>query len=119
MKKLFTIFLLTAAASGCAGFKPDYVVRDASENSRPSWIVQKNAHKSDDSGNKKNYRYYVGDAENPDQNLCLNLAESRATQKDAHPFEFTATRGAPRQTPLDRDRPQYRVHAVHAMFSEF
>lgn len=43
----------------------------------------KNAHKSDNSGNKKNYRYYVSDAENPDQNLCLNLAESRATQKVA------------------------------------
>lgn len=83
MKTLLTILFLTAVTSGCAGFKPDYVVRDASENSRPSWIVQKNAHKSDDSGNKKNYRYYVGDAENPDQNLCLNLAESRATQKVA------------------------------------
>ena len=83
MKTLLTILFLTAVTSGCAGFKPDYVVRDASESDRPSWIVQKNAHKSDDSGNKKNYRYYVSDAENPDQNLCLNLAESRATQKVA------------------------------------
>lgn len=83
MKRLFSLLILTATAAGCAGFKPDYVVRDASEKSRPSWTVQKKAHKSDDSANKKISRYYVSDAENPDQNLCLNLAESRATQKVA------------------------------------
>jgi len=83
MKKLFYILPVIALTSACASFKPDYVIRDASENSRPSWTVQKNAYKSDDSANKKKYRYYVNDAENPDQNLCLNLAESRATQKVA------------------------------------
>lgn len=83
MKKIISATILTLALSACAGFKPDYIVRDASENSRPSWTVQKNAYKSDDSANKKKFRYYVNDAENPDQRLCLKSAEARATQKVA------------------------------------
>lgn len=83
MKKIISATILTLVLSACAGFKPDYIVRDASENSRPSWTVQKNAYKSDDSANKKKFRYYVNDAENPDQRLCLKSAEARATQKVA------------------------------------
>lgn len=83
MNKKHLAVSLTLVLSACAGFKPDYVVRDASENSRPAWTLQKNAYKSDDSANKKKFRYYVNDAENIDQRLCLKSAEARATQKVA------------------------------------
>ena len=83
MKKLFYLIPVIAVTAACAGFKPDYVVRDASENSKPDWTEYKNAYKSDDKANKKNYRYYVNDATSPDQDLCLNLAESRSTQRVA------------------------------------
>lgn len=83
MKKLIYALSAVTLTAACAGFKPDYVVRDASESSKPSWTINKNAYKSDDSANKKKFRYYVNDAESPDRNLCLNLAESRATQRVA------------------------------------
>lgn len=83
MKKLFYTLPLVALTAACAGFKPDYIVRDASENSPPSWIIQAKAYKSDPKSDEKKYRFYVNDAESPDQNLCLNLAENRATQRVA------------------------------------
>lgn len=79
--------LLTVSAlcllSACASFKPDYVVTDASQSSRPSWIAQSKAHKIDSSSEAKQNRYYVNDAQNVNQRLCLKAAETRATQKIA------------------------------------
>ena len=79
--------LLTVSAlcllSACASFKPDYVVTDTSESSSPSWISQSKAHKIDSSSEAKQHRYYVNDAQNVNQRLCLKAAETRATQKIA------------------------------------
>lgn len=79
--------LITASVFGllaaCAGFTPDYVVTDASENSKPSWTVQSKAHKIDSSSEAKQNRYFVSDAQNVNQRLCLKAAETRATQKIA------------------------------------
>ena len=79
--------LLTVSAlcllSACASFKPDYVVTDASKSSSPSWIAQSKAHKIDSSSEAKQNRYYVNDAQNVNQRLCLKAAETRATQKIA------------------------------------
>lgn len=83
MKKHLVTLSAICMLSACAGFEPDYVVRDASETSVPSWTVQKKAHKADSSPDTKEYRYFVSDAHNVNQRLCLKAAETRATQKVA------------------------------------
>lgn len=83
MKKTLYIAPLFALTVACAGFKPSYKIVDASENSRPNWLVYQNAYKSDKKPDEKKFRYFLNDAENLDQNLCVNLAETRATQRVA------------------------------------
>ena len=57
--------VLTVAAvsllTACAGFKPDYEVKDASETSKPAWTVQSKTAKIDSSAERKTNRYYVSD----------------------------------------------------------
>lgn len=84
MKK--NLVALTAAIcllSACSSFKPDYVVTNASEKSAPKWIAQPKASKVDSGSEAKKHRYYVNDAQNVNQRLCLKSAETRATQKIA------------------------------------
>ncbi len=83
MKKMTVALLALCSVSACASFKPDYEVKDASESSRPAWTVQNKAYKSDDSDAKNTHRFFVEDAENVNQRLCLKSAEARATQKVA------------------------------------
>ncbi|MBR1778169.1 MAG: hypothetical protein IJ752_06260 [Alphaproteobacteria bacterium] len=83
MKKHLAALSTLCLLSACAGFKPDYVVKDASESSAPSWTVQSKAHKVDSSSEAKEHRYFVNDAHNVNQRLCLKAAETRATQKVA------------------------------------
>ena len=78
---------LTVAAlsllTACAGFKPDYEVRDASASSKPAWTVQSKTAKIDSSSERKENRYFVADAVNVDKGLCLRSAEVNATRKIA------------------------------------
>ncbi len=81
-KQLLTVSALCLLAA-CAGFKPDYVKTDGSEKSVPAWTHQSKAHKIDSSSEAKKNRYFVADAQNVNQRLCLKAAETRATQKIA------------------------------------
>ncbi len=83
MKKLLITVCTASLLASCASFTPDYVVTDASESSAPSWIAQSKAHKIDSSSEAKQNRYFVSDAQNVNQRLCLKSAETRATQKIA------------------------------------
>ncbi len=83
MKKYLMTVPALCLLSACAGFTPDYDITDASETSRPSWIVQSKAHKIDSSSEARENRYFVSDAQNVNQRLCLKSAETRATQKIA------------------------------------
>lgn len=79
--------VLTVAAlsllTACAGFKPDYEVKDASETSKPAWTTQSKTPKIDSSAERKTNRYFVADAVNVDKGLCLRSAEVNATRKIA------------------------------------
>ncbi len=83
MNKILYIIPSFLALVACSSFEPDYVIREASNNSKPTWTAQENAHKSDDSSNKEDYRYFNAEAQNPSQRLCLKSAEVRASQKIA------------------------------------
>lgn len=79
--------VLTVAAvsllTACAGFKPDYEVKDASDSSKPAWTVQSKTSKIDSASERKENRYFVSDAVNVDKGLCLRSAEVNATRKIA------------------------------------
>lgn len=79
--------VLTVAAvsllTACAGFKPDYKVKEASDSSKPAWTVQSKTSKIDSSAERKTNRYFVADAVNVDKGLCLRSAEVNATRKIA------------------------------------
>lgn len=79
--------VLTVAAvsllTACAGFKPDYKVREASDSSKPAWTVQSKTSKIDSASERKTNRYFVSDAVNVDKGLCLRSAEVNATRKIA------------------------------------
>ena len=83
MKKYLITVSALCLLSACAGFTPDYDITDASETSKPSWTLQSKAHKIDSSSEAKQNRYFVSDAQNVNQRLCLKSAETRATQKVA------------------------------------
>lgn len=83
MKKHLITLSAFCLLSACSSFKPDYVVTDASESSKPFWTQQSKAHKIDSSSEAREYRYFVNDAQNINQRLCLKAAETRATQKVA------------------------------------
>ncbi|MCQ2914513.1 MAG: hypothetical protein MJ247_04900 [Alphaproteobacteria bacterium] len=84
MKKIYSVLALAALTSACSTFKPDYEVVNASHEKAPKWITQENAYKADDgSGSKTTHRYFVDDATNLNQRLCLKAAETRATGKIA------------------------------------
>ncbi|HBO59117.1 MAG TPA: hypothetical protein DD624_04325 [Alphaproteobacteria bacterium] len=77
--------VLTVAAvsllTACAGFKPDYEVKDASEASKPAWTIQSKTAKIDSSSERKTNRYYVSDGMGATQRLCLRDAEANAKRK--------------------------------------
>ena len=79
---LSAIYLLSA----CAGFQTDYVVKENSEHSlyAPAWTVQSRAHKIDSYSEAKLYHYFLGEANDAKQRLCLKNAEMNALQKTAY-----------------------------------
>ena len=82
MKKVTLCMAALSVLAGCASFKPDYVVRDASENTPPAWLVvpEKAAKEKSE---LKSHRFYISDAENVNKRLCTQQAEAQATQKVA------------------------------------
>lgn len=82
MKKVVIVLSALTLLAGCSSFKPDYVVRDASEKSAPDWI----ADADEAARNKKElaeYRFFISDAENVNKRLCKQESEAQATQKVA------------------------------------
>lgn len=83
MKRSFISVFAVSLLSACVHFLSTYNVTDSSHNFRPSWISQFRAHKSDSSDEAKLNMYFVSDAQNVNQRLCLKSAETRAIRKIA------------------------------------
>ena len=66
-------FLSLSLLVSCTSFKKDYVITDASRNSKPSWV------KTEKKENDNNYYYFVSSANNANQRLCEKSAIARAT----------------------------------------
>jgi len=85
IKKLLALFFVVCLLFACVQIKHDYIVKENSERSlfAPAWIIQSKAYKIDSSVEAKQYRYFVSDAYNANQRLCLKSSETNATKKIA------------------------------------
>ena len=83
--KFSAVFSAIGMLFACVQIKQDYVVKENSlhSSSAPAWIYQSRAHKADPSSDTKQYRYFVSDAQNANQRLCLKLSEKNAMKKAA------------------------------------
>ncbi len=93
MKSVFGILMLSALTLvGCASKsptvvkeetikveKPDYVIKEVSQPTRPAWILTPPA--GDDAKEHKKSRYFVNESSNVNQRLCVRSAEARATSQ--------------------------------------
>ena len=77
MKKIL-ICVVICLLSACSSFKPDYVVKDASLSSRPSWLNEP-IKAAKNSKEEKEFLFYVGNEENVNKNLCITGSSVRAT----------------------------------------
>ena len=85
VKRFFIVFLTIGFLFACVQIKRDYIVKENSlhSSSAPAWIFQSRAYKIDPSSETRQHRYFVSDAQNENQRLCLKLAEINATKKIA------------------------------------
>ena len=60
---------------------PDYVIKEASQPTRPSWILDPIL--GDEAKERKKNRYFVSDSKNINERLCVRSAEARATSQIA------------------------------------
>lgn len=74
MKKINAVIILSLCIlNACTTFKKDYVITDASRNSKPKWVKME----SKESDNE--FHYFVSYANNANQRLCEKSAIARAT----------------------------------------
>lgn len=79
MKKHLIICCVIGFVTACSSFKPDYIIRDASLTSRPSWFVEpKEA--ANDSKEAEEFSFYKGETENVHKRLCETGAKVRAAE---------------------------------------
>lgn len=71
----------TEAPQADRDFQIDYVLVDASQGERPSWIL--NPHVSDDSDKRDMNRYFVSEANRNQKRLCTKSAVARANARIA------------------------------------
>lgn len=58
---------------------PDYVIMEASQPTRPAWILDPML--GDEVKERKKSRYFVNESKNVNQRLCVRSAEARATSQ--------------------------------------
>lgn len=61
--------------------KPDYVILETNQPTRPAWILDPIL--GDDVGERKKHRYFVNESKNVNQRLCTRSAEARASSQIA------------------------------------
>ena len=85
MKKTFFAISTLCFLAACAAFLSDYVVTENSEgtSSAPFWISPSGARKIDPSDDAGQYLYFVGEAQDKSQRLCLKNAETDALKEIA------------------------------------
>ena len=85
VKKFSALLLSVCLLFACVQIQHDYIVKENSEHSlfAPAWIIQSKAYKIDSSAEAKLHRYFVSDAHNANQRLCLKSSEINATKKIA------------------------------------
>lgn len=74
MKKILLLAIIIATTA-CSNFKKDYVVVDASTNSKPKWVKKENYKTS----SKSEYKYFVSKNDNVSQKLCEKGAMAKAS----------------------------------------
>lgn len=73
MKKIYLIVLSACLLNACSNIKKDYVVTDASQNSRPDWV------KKEKKNSDKEFNYFVSHGNNINQRLCEKSAMARTS----------------------------------------